>query len=145
MNGSPAAPSPDPRLAPVTDLMEELGLFAEPLQLWLVVGTQGNYSDRREWNVAAYFSKELALNHIAECEKMENALRTAWLAAVEDRASYEWRGGAMSSYESPEERARWANPFDPSLHVNDFYGGGITWFCSKVELRGALPDRPSPP
>ncbi len=144
MNGPSAAPSPDPRLAPVTDLMEELGLFAEPPQLWLVVGTQGNYSDRREWNVAAYFSKELAEKHIAECEKTENALRTTWLAEVEDREGYEWRGGAMS-YASDEERARWANPFDPSLHENDFYGGGITWFCTSVPLRGALPDRPSPP
>lgn len=44
------------------------------MNIYVVIGTTGEYSDHREWPVAAYFSEKLAQAHVIRATQRANEL-----------------------------------------------------------------------
>ncbi len=82
-----------------------------PNEIWIVVGSTGEYSDYREWSVAAYTSKEEAEKHVELCKK--------WF---DDNGGIE---ELRSNYDI-------LNPYDPHMSV-DYTG--TTWSIFPLILK----------
>lgn len=101
--------------------------------VWLVVGTCGEYSDRSEWVVAAYFDKALAERHADLAMEEERRLLRAW--EVSGREVYDFRYDSI--HDRPEEKAMRVNRFD--LKAQRDYTGTDYHAAEVCELRLALP------
>lgn len=88
-------------------------MSGEKRYVYIVTGTTGEYSDRSEWLVAAYYTEGLAKKHVMDAEK--------W---------YLMNGGDnmcdLFEGELPE------NPFDPDMYISYT---GASWFIQKAELK----------
>lgn len=93
--------------------------MSDPAPIYIVMGTTGEFSDRSEWLVAAYASKEMAERHALLCAQWveQNVNRT-------DSAKFYAKDHA--------------NPYDPNMRV-DFYTG-VDWFVQSVPLRSEPPN-----
>lgn len=104
-------------------------------RVWLVIGTCGEYSDRKEWVVAAYFSRELAEAHADAAMQEERRIAQAWTEAGFDE--YHLNSGAFLDMDTPEQAALRANRFD--LKVQRDYTGTDYHAAESCDLRVALP------
>jgi hypothetical protein len=82
------------------------------MKIWIVEGTTGEYIDRNDWVVCAYYSKQKAEEHA----------RKAMLRAKEIEKTRE------SSYHVPEG----VNEFDPDMRM-DYTG--TEYFTIECELK----------
>jgi hypothetical protein len=73
------------------------------MKIYIVMGTTGEYSDRHEWPVVAYFDEHAARVHIDNATRVANQI--------------EQDGG----YYDPEDGAK--NEYDPSMRM-DYTGTG---------------------
>ena len=104
-------------------------------KIWLVRATQGEYSDRREWTVAAYTTEEQAQTHVV--------LATA-----------EWREMRVKREEWDEDpdaghdaEPKGISKYDPNLSHDlcDDLPGNIEWsyaveyYVEETELRSHAP------
>lgn len=85
------------------------------IKIWLVTGSTGEYSDRMEWTVCAYFSEKLAKEHAENAQAKANLLRQQYL--------------------HPWDIPKGANEFDPTSFSMDYTGTRYEW--SMVELADA--------
>jgi hypothetical protein len=76
----------------------QLDAVPAPSKVWLVWASQGEYSDRTEWPLHAFWNEQTAKD---ECVN----LLTAWRAA--DQVGRD-EDGQLPDYDTPEERARTA-------------------------------------
>ena len=89
-----------------------------PVEIWVVFGSTGEYSDRSEWMVAGYTTKEAAEQHRDACRKWYDDN-----GGVELRHTY-WRDNAQK------------NPLDPDMSV-DYTG--TAWDVFPLTLYDAVP------
>ena len=82
----------------------------KPTKIWVVYGQTGEYSDRSEWNIAAYLREEDAKAHADAA--------TAW---------YQDNNVMANRHQERKE----SNPFDPSMRV-DYTG--TEWNIYPVDL-----------
>jgi hypothetical protein len=94
--------------------------------LYLVQATCGEYSDRREWPVAAYADEQAAQTHVE--------LATWWAKAY-------WAKWAGKRYTQAAEEVKKLNPFDPAF--DDDYNGPAEYSLAEVPLLKA-PPKPGP-
>lgn len=100
--------------------------MSEERKVYVVMGGTGEYSDRREWPVAAYLDKAMADAH------EDAAVRWARAHGLGFDADLGWE----------ERRDRPPSPFDPGMHV-DYTG--TDYHVLEVPLRDALPAVESTP
>lgn len=84
------------------------------MEIYIVFGTSGEYSDRDEWPVAAYKQLVKAESHVLAAKK--------WLQENVNLRGIDWNN-------LPE------NPFDPHMRLD----GGCEWFVGLAELRTEVP------
>lgn len=89
-------------------------------KLYIVTGTTGEHSDRREWTVAAYWDEATAQAH-----------------AVKAKEWYDEHRCLERRYHDNEPK----NPFDPFMYV-DYTG--TDWTVVWVEFRDKLPSEQAP-
>jgi hypothetical protein len=80
-------------------------------KVYVVIASQGEYSDRSEWIVTVYMEEEMAQDHVRlaneQCKKYENL---TW-----------------------EERERAEdNPYDPNHGSHTYYHGSYTYYRGEV-------------
>jgi hypothetical protein len=85
--------------------------------IYVVMGTAGEYSDRREWPVAAFTDDAVAAELVA------NASREAKRIHESSASRY------------IDDEAKWRNPFDPTCTVDYTCP---RYFIMKVPFRGIL-------
>lgn len=87
--------------------------------VYIVFGTEGEYSDRTEWAVAAYFSEEKAKEHVVKASHRANELIALWREADDP-----WKF---------EEANR--SEFDPKMQ----WGGytGVSYYYANAPLLDA--------
>lgn len=90
-----------------------------PKKIYIVTGNCGEYSDYREWPVAAYDDEALARAHAEAAKQWFNSSRYA-----------------QNPYEYHDEENSPRNPFDPGM---DTSYTGTDWSVWTVEFRTALP------
>lgn len=95
-------------------------------KLWLVQAQCGEYSDRREWPVAAYADETAARTHVQLATEHARVLWSRW---GDDR------------YSDEAEAVFKANPFDPEFQGN--YTGPADYFVTEVSLL-KTPPKPGP-
>lgn len=76
--------------------------------IWIVTGYTGEYEDRRDWHVAAYFDESVAKQHRDLCEK--------WY--IENNVL-----GNRRDYNKWDDKAP-KNPYDPNMEVDSC---GTNW------------------
>ena len=103
--------------------------------VWLVIGTCGEYSDRSEWVVAAYFDKALAERHADLAMEEDRRLLAAWLES--GREEWEFRFVSPAS-DTPESVAMRVNCYDPKIQRD--YTGAYYHAAEVCELRLSLPE-----
>lgn len=70
------------------------------MQVYVVIGSTGEYSDRDEWPVAAYLDEDSARQHVEHAE--------AWSNVLQDASSNPWYVG----------RGDRENPYDPYFKMD---------------------------
>ena len=96
-------------------------------KIFVVQGSTGEYSDRTEWNVAAYAAKEMAERHVLLVQQ--------WLADEikgRDYWSMNW---------DEREALTQRNPYDS--HMSFDYSGTSYW-VAEVDFRNTIPGDGSP-
>ena len=88
-------------------------------KIYIVYGNTGEYSDRREWTVAAYADEAMAREHA------ELAMR--W---------YQENDAFEQSRKESDWQQKNPNPYDPYMSI-DYTG--TDWTVGEVELRTELP------
>lgn len=94
-------------------------------ELYIVMGTCGEYSDRLEWPVAAYRDGQTAMLHAVLAERYA---KKAYAEREQDPYNYTYVEALAKS-----------NVYDPAMQ---FAYTGTTYFLRVVELRTELPDQP---
>lgn len=108
-------------------------------QVYLVTGTCGEYSDRSEWTVAAYFDLALAQRHADLAMEEERRLLAAWVAS--GRETYDFRYNQHD--DPPDVLAMRLNRFDSKVRRD--YTGTDYHAAESGEIRLALPEQPAQP
>lgn len=94
----------------------------------IVMGVMGEYSDRTEWPVAAYFDKAEAEAHSDAATKYA----TEKFNGSDELDDHSWRM-------EPE------SPFDPSITARGYVSyTGVNYFVYDVPLRERAPERDAP-
>lgn len=96
--------------------------------VWLVIGVCGEYSDRSEWVVAAYFDRALAERHADLASEEEQRLLAAHLSAG---------GNSRSSYRAQQ----YPNRYDAKVQRD--YTGTDYHAAEVCDLRLSLPESDS--
>ena len=94
------------------------------MKIYLVTGEMGEYSDRMEWLVCAYASRELAEKHMRAAN--------AWIEDTKSKYD-DW-----FDFRNAVREKETSSPYDPGLE--DVYSlDGVEYCVSGVELRDELP------
>jgi hypothetical protein len=93
--------------------------------IYIVMGATGEYSDRNEWAVAAYYDEELAKTHVEEATKRAKAIE---VAAEVDAADWNLKEKLMKE-----------NPFDSCSYMS-YTGNGYYIYTLPIsrELPGEV-------
>jgi len=95
--------------------------------IWVVFGTTGEYSDRSEWPVAAFFHEQAAQRRVLDCQ--EWLLANGCARRANDDGIYRPSGGRYAALE---------NPYDPSMGI-DYTG--VRYYIAEIPAVGDLPDQ----
>lgn len=108
------------------------------MEIYVVVGTTGEYSDRTEWMVCAYRDEQLAKDHVVAATAWadaEKARRDAHYQAIRDTIPlYSAPRALTHMYPKLEERV---SPYDPQMRIT-YTGTGYSY--SRVPVRDRLPE-----
>lgn len=96
-------------------------------KIYLVCGQYGEYSDRREWTVAAYASEMLAREHVEQAG--------AYLREM--RARHEFFGWDLSYQEA--EKLKTENPFDHNGEYSIGSSYETDYWVEEVAVRNSVP------
>lgn len=84
------------------------------MQVFVIMATSGEYSDRREWTVCAYTDREAAKAHVEAAERRDREIR----ALEDERYDYPLFGGKRNEWDvrDPEldETRYWVEDVDVS-------------------------------
>lgn len=94
--------------------------MAKPI--YIVMGSTGEYSDRREWAVKAYFDQDKAVRHADEAAEIAHKLMKTDKKTVD---AYIWASSLERSAMNPP------NPLDPDMYM-DYTG--TDYYVIAVEL-----------
>ena len=111
--------------------------------VYLVIGVCGEYSDRTEWVVAAYFDKALAERHADLATEEEIRIARAWEAAGYEAFELRYNSDGISQMPSEEierRRAMRVNRYDAKVQRD--YTGTDYHAAEVADLRLALPLSP---
>lgn len=97
--------------------------------MFIVMGTAGEYSDRREWPVAAYIREEDARRHIVLADRWSKNLRARLQEHDIEDEYYLWSGSGA------EQHAEFSNPFDPDQEKQS-YAMDTEYFMYSVPVNG---------
>jgi hypothetical protein len=86
------------------------------MKIYVVIGTTGEYSDRSEWLVSAYYSEDDAKQHVLRADEYAKTIMSSM---------------AHNSYDERME-ARKNNPLDPSFDM-DYTGTNYAY--QELELK----------
>lgn len=111
------------------------------MTLYIVVGTIGEYSDRREWMVAAYEDEELARRHV----ELASARGREIIQAHAPRPTKDWDGVLQSPSRVHERNKEWkrfretwkTNQYDPEFTAD--YNNPAWYRLEEVTLRENIP------
>lgn len=106
-------------------------------EVYIVVGVSGSYSDRSEWEVAAYPDSLMAMEHARRAQQWAEKKQS------EMRAALDIDDPEQSMNEAYQIRKE-SNPFDP---VCLYVGDEIEYVVSSVPYLTVIPeeDNPMPP
>lgn len=98
------------------------------MKLYVVVGSSGEYSDRRTWTVAALKDKTAAERYAFEALKAAKLIYALREAAEDDGGD-----GFLPYYTEVETRTHWPNPYDPSMWLQHSHNR-IDYYVDEVDF-----------
>ena len=102
--------------------------------IYVVMGTVGEFSDRREWAVAAYESEELAQRHVELASQRGREIEAARIpGSARDKMTGPERGAAWNVYVDTWK----TNQFDANFRCD--YHPATYFLYEEVPLRTSLP------
>jgi len=103
------------------------------MNIYIVIGSTGCYSDFNEWPVAAWMNKEKAVEHA------DNALKRGLQIEKEIEAldgfdgDYDtWRAGRYKIWARQKDKLEKSNQYDQEMNG---YDGDINYYVWTVEIR----------
>ena len=103
------------------------------MKVWVVFGSTGEYSDRREWPVAAFFHVGTAQDRIRDCENwlLEHGCSRAASGDIDRPENY------YDRHDFRDELER--NPFDDQIGNHGIDPCGVRYYHVEVPGVGDMP------